>query len=96
MRSLTISWTTVQTAILTNFALISDLRAGRAPVGFTRSNKLSHIYRTWNQGSFTDRPNVVGKQLSLQVQTYALKNVGMVSHSTRTLDRRSLGSQYEP
>ena len=52
-------------AILTNFALISDLRAGRAPVGFTRSNKLSHIYRTWNQGSFTDGSNVVRKQLSL-------------------------------
>ena len=72
MRSLTTSWTTVVqhiTALLTNFALISDLGAGRAPVGFTRSNnKLSHIYRK------DLSQNVVRKQLSLQMQTYASQN----------------------
>lgn len=103
MKNLTISWTTVQqhniTAILIivilTTPLISDLRSAQEraarPSAYPRARRKLQWLIQRNRGSFADGPNVVGEQLSLQVQIYALKNVGMVSDSTLILDRRSLG-----
>ena len=103
MRSLTISWATVQQHTITatvflllrpssqiSGALKSGPRACRLAV-YPRVRTKPRWLIQRNRGSFADRPNVVGEQLSLQVYIYALKNVGMVSDSTRTLNRRSLG-----
>ena len=103
MRSLTISWATVQQHTITTTvflllrpssqisgALTSGPRARRLAV-YPRVRTKPRWLIQRNRGSFADRPNVVGEQLSLQVYIYALKNVGMVSESTRTLNRRSLG-----